>query len=86
MAKGPVLIELDESTPEVSVAEARAVPDLQPALPDGQAMRAAAALAARPPSRLLRWVLGLGAALLGAMVSVATWDFVTALIVRSMRS
>ena len=83
MAKGPVLIELDEDAPEVAVAEAPAVPDAQPAAPEGQAMRSAAALAARPPSRLLRWVLGLGAALLGALMSVAAWDFVTALLERN---
>jgi putative membrane protein len=46
-------------------------------------MRAAARWAARPPSRLARWFFGLGAALVGAIASVAAWDFVTGLLARS---
>lgn len=53
MTKGPVLIDLEDREPPVSVSDAPPVPDM-PA-PDGQAMQMAARLAARRPSRLARW-------------------------------
>ncbi|AEI93220.1 YcjF family protein [Roseobacter litoralis] len=81
MAKGPVLIDL-EAQETKSVAEAPPVPDLTPP-PQGQAMQSAAVLAARRPSRLARWFFGLGAGLMGAIVSVAAWDFVTGLVMRN---
>lgn len=83
MAKGPVLIELEEDAPAVSVADAPPVPETAGAMPDGQAMQSAARLAARRPSRLARWFFGLGAALLTAVVSVAAWDFLIGLIARN---
>ncbi|WP_227270517.1 YcjF family protein [Roseobacter weihaiensis] len=82
MAKGPVLIEIDADRPAASVAEAPPVPETAPLMPEGQAMQSAAQLAARRPSRLGRWLLGLGAGLLGAVVAVAAWDFVTGLVAR----
>lgn len=82
MAKGPVLIEIDEATVS-QVADAPPVPDIEPAAPSGQAMQIAAQLAARKPSRLARWFWALLAALTGAVVSLTAWDFVTALIVRN---
>lgn len=79
--KGPVLIDL-EDTPAPSVVEAPSVPDAAP-LPQGQAMQAAARLAARKPSRLARWFWALLVALAGAVISVAAWDFVNSLIGRA---
>lgn len=81
MTNGPVLIDLEDREPAVSVADAPPVPDM-PA-PDGQAMQMAARLAARRPSRLARWFWGLASAVIGAMVSVAAWDFVTGLLARA---
>ena len=82
MTRGPVLIDLEDK-PAPSVAEAPPVPDDLPA-PQGQAMQMAARLAARPPSRLARWFWGLAVALLATVISVATWDFVTALVERNL--
>lgn len=81
MTQGPVLIDLEDREPPVSVADAPPVPDM-PA-PDGQAMQMAARLAARRPSRLARWFWGLASAVIGAMMSVAAWDFVTGLLARA---
>lgn len=79
--KGPVLIDL-EDTPVPDVTEAPDVPETAP-LPRGEAMQAAARLAARKPSRLARWFWGLLGALLGAVISVAAWDFVVSLLARA---
>ena len=83
MSKGPVLIDLDaESQPAPSVAEAPPVPEVQ-ALPQGRTMQTVAGLAAHRSSRLGRWFWGLAAALVGALVSIAAWDFVTGLLDRN---
>lgn len=82
MTRGPVLIDLDEGAARAQdVADAPPVPD-EAAAPQGRAMRGAAQIAARPPSRLGRWAWGLALALLGAVLSVAAWDFATAMIAR----
>lgn len=82
MAKGPVLIDLeDDAGPAADVSVAPPVPDL--AQPRGQAMQRAARLAARKPSTLSRWFWGLALALIGAAVSVAAWDFATSLVARA---
>lgn len=84
MAKGPVLFDLEEdATARPSVSEAPPVLDF-PAqeAPQGQAMQIAARLAARKPSRLTRLFWGLAVALIGALVSVAAWTFVTDLLAR----
>lgn len=81
MTNGPVLIDLEDREPPVSVADAPPVPDMP--TPDGQAMQMAARLAARRPSRLARWFWGLTSAVIGAMMSVAAWDFVTGLLARA---
>lgn len=83
MARGPVLIELEESAEPVSVADAPPVPDTGPGLPQGDAMQGVAALATRKRSRLSKWFFGLGAALLGAIISISAWDFVAGLLVRN---
>lgn len=81
MTQGPVLIDLEDRDPPVSVADAPPVPDL--AMPSGQAMQLAAKVAARRPSRLARWFWALFGAVVGAMVSVAAWDFVFGLLDRA---
>jgi len=82
MSKGPVLIDLDDSIPTEGPDTAPPVPDLE--LPSGAAMQKAVALAARSggSSGVARWFWGLGLTLLGAVVSVAAWDFATGLIMR----
>lgn len=82
MAKGPVLFDL-EDVAAPSVAEAPPVPD-PGALdaPQGAAMQAAARFVARKPSRLVRLFWGLLVALVGAVVSIAAWNFVNELMVR----
>jgi putative membrane protein len=84
MTNGPVLIDLEAKDAKApSPAEAPLVPDLSTPMPEGQAMQIAARLTARKPSRLARWFWGLLVALVGAVVSVAAWDFATSLIARS---
>lgn len=78
----PVILELDETTPGVTPAEAPPVPEAD-ARPTGRAMRTAAALAARPPSVLGRWFWRLLAALLVFGLSLWAWDFVTGLVARN---
>ncbi len=83
MAKGPVLFDLEtETRPRPQVAEAPPVPDLVAVAPQGQAMQAAARLAARRPSALVRAFWWLLTALVGAVVSIAAWTFVTDLMAR----
>lgn len=86
MTQGPVLFDLEDKEQPVSVSDAPPVPDLSAPdrpVPDGQAMQIAARIAARRPSRLARWFWGLFAAVLGAMISVAAWDFATGLVARA---
>ena len=84
MTNGPVLIDLDEAKDSPSPADAPPVPDLgHDRQPTGQAMRTAARLAAHRPSRLARWFWSLLVMMVGAGVSIATWDFVTSLMARN---
>ena len=78
--KGPVLFEIDESQPGQNPAEAPPVPDTDLPAPKGQAMATAAAIAARKPSKLARWFWRLLGALVGTLVSIAAWRFVTDLV------
>ena len=82
MAKGPVLIDLDDETEIPSPAMAEPVPETEPQ-PTGAAMQQVAALGARKPSPLARWFWGLALALVGFVVSLAAWDYVTGLLARS---
>ena len=77
--KGPVLIELDD-TPKEGPAAAPPVPDLDLPAPTGRAMQTVATLAARRPSRLARLFWASLTALLGFVVSLAAWNFVTGLL------
>ncbi|MCM2561445.1 YcjF family protein [Lutimaribacter sp. EGI FJ00015] len=82
MTNGPVLIDLedDDSAPGPDAAPPVPDPDLPP--PQGRAMKTVATLGARRPSWLARWFWGLLLAVLGAVLSVAAWDFATGLIAR----
>ena len=74
----PLLIELEGPAP--TPAEAPPVPDAAPA-PEGRAMLAAVRLAARRPSRLTRFFWQAAGALVSFLVSLAAWNYLTALIV-----
>lgn len=77
MTNGPIVQDVSQGdAPDPQ--NAPPVPDDDIAQPQGQAMRSAARLAARRPSRLARWGWGLALALAGAAISVAAWDFATA--------
>ncbi|MFP7570860.1 YcjF family protein [Marivita sp. S2033] len=79
-AKGPMLFDLEDDAPTLTPSDAPPVPDaVGPAL-QGQAMSTAAALAARPVSKLARWFWSLLFALLTTVISVAAWNFVTRLV------
>ncbi|MEI4473272.1 YcjF family protein [Frigidibacter sp. MR17.24] len=78
--RGPVIIERDDTGP--SPAEAPPLPDEGGAgggLPDGRAMRIAARVAARPPSRIGRFFWASAGALVSFLVSIAAWRFVEGL-------
>jgi len=84
MTKGPILIDLEGKEAAARPDSAPPVPDPEmPVPPEGRAMQTMATLAARRPSRLARLFWGLLLAILGAVISVAAWDFVTGLIARS---
>jgi len=73
----PLLIELQGPAP--TPAEAPPVTDAM-APPEGRAMLAAVRLAARRPSRLTRFFWQAAAALLSFLISLAAWNYLTALI------
>ena len=81
MSQKPVLFDLDDDATAPNVAEASSVPD-QDTLTETSALQQAAHLASRRPSRVSRWFWSLAAALVGAMISLAAWDFATSLIAR----
>ncbi|WP_292294477.1 TIGR01620 family protein [Marivita sp.] len=83
-AKGPVLFDLEKDMPAPTPAEAPPVPDALEPAPQGQAMTTAAALAARPVSRLARWFWSLLVLLITTVASVAAWNFVTDLVSRNI--
>ncbi|MEP1330956.1 TIGR01620 family protein [Pseudophaeobacter sp.] len=90
MSKKPVLFDLDadeDAQQAIDVAAAPPVPDLMPdqmpqAAIQAQALRHTADQLAARPSRLAAWFWGLVLALIGAVISVAAWDFATSLIAR----
>jgi putative membrane protein len=81
MTRGPVLIDLD--------GKDMARPDAAPAVPDidagsqAAAMQRLAVVASHRPSPLARWFWGLLGLLLGFVVSLAAWDYVTGLLARA---
>ncbi len=70
----------DDADPRPSVADAPPVPELGVPAPQGQAMQVAARLATRKPSKLVRLFWGLLTVMIGALVSIAAWNFVTGLL------
>jgi len=81
--KGPVVIELSDDAPDVTPATAPPVPDLPTGAPQGRAMQTLATLGARRPSRLTAFFMSALVGLVGLVVSVALWDFVTQLLTRN---
>lgn len=81
---GPVLIELEEDAPAARPAAAAPVPDPAPerAQPPA-AMERAAVLAARKPSPLWRWFWRFAGGLFTFVVTLATYDYIAALIARN---
>lgn len=73
----PLIVEMEDA-PDPGAAPP--VPDAAP--PEGRAMQAAVAFAARRPSRLTRWFWGLLGAILSFAISVAAWTFVTDLMAK----
>jgi len=80
-SRGPVLIDL-EPTKISSPADAAPVIDA-PVTPNGAAMQQVAAVANRKPSRLAKWFWSITLSLVGFVVSLAAWDYVTNLLARS---
>lgn len=83
MAKGPVLIEIEEADAAPKVADAPPVPDGPELPPQGAAMQSAARIAGRKPSLLARLFWSLLGAILTAVLSMAAWDFVNGWIARA---
>lgn len=84
MAKGPVLIDLEDApAPEQGPEAAQPVPELDQPTPQGQAMQSVARLAVRRPSRLVKWFWGLLLSLMGFVISLAAWEYVTGLLTRN---
>ncbi|MCX8225300.1 MAG: TIGR01620 family protein [Sulfitobacter sp.] len=80
MAKGPILFDLEEDAePRPSVSEAPPVPEVGMSAPQGQAMQIAARLGARKPSKLVKLFWLLLTAFIGALVSIAAWNFIAGL-------
>jgi putative membrane protein len=78
--KGPVLFEIDEEDTGPAPATAPPVGEPLPP-PDGRAMQTVATLARRRRgSGLAKWFWGALLALLGFVLSIAAWDFVTGLL------
>jgi putative membrane protein len=81
MGKAPVILEREVES-EVTPATAPPVPEAD-ALPEGRAMAGAMAFASRRPSRLGRLFWAALSALVGFVVSLAAWNFVTGLLARN---
>lgn len=79
--KGPILIDL-EADDTASPADAPPVPDHDVPQARGQAMATVATLTTRRSTRLTKWFWGLLLSVIGAMISLAAWNFATDLITR----
>lgn len=78
MVNGPIVFDED---PQQAIDPAEA-PSIE-TLSDSAAMTQVIELAGRGPSRLARWFWGVMATLLGFLISLAAWDYATALLARS---
>jgi putative membrane protein len=85
MSKRPVLIDLEDAPKTPGPDSAPPVPDTTP-IPaaEGRAMQTIATLATRRPSRLTRLFWGVLVAILGTVMSVAAYDFVTSVMARAL--
>ncbi|OWJ76928.1 MULTISPECIES: YcjF family protein [Haematobacter] len=82
--KGVLIEYADDDRPEVTPASAPPIMDDPDAdLPTGQAMRTMAVLASSRPSRLAKFFWAVLVALIGFVVTLATWDYITGLIQRN---
>ncbi len=77
--QGPVVVDLEDDVPP-SPVDAAPVPDQT--LPETP-LQAVALATARPPSVLARWFWRLLVMLIGFIVSVAAWNYVTGLITQN---
>lgn len=87
MSKKPVLFDLEadeDRAPTPDVGAAAPVPDLASLSdPDPEELPPQwSRFATRPASPLARWFWGLVLALMGAMISLAVWDFILSLMTR----
>ena len=84
MAKGPVLIDLEDAPQAPSVTDAPPITDPDPIdLPDGRAMQMAARVVTRQPSWLARVFWTTVVAFVTAILSAAAWEMVTGWIERA---
>ena len=77
--RGPILIDRENQ----DAAQPAAAPAVPEAAPQQTAMHQVAVLAARKPSRLARWFWSLMLGLVSFTVSLATYDYVGAVLARS---
>lgn len=84
-SEGPVIIEIDgdAAKPDVDPASAPPPPDAPSDAPSGEAMQHLARLAARKPSRLGRLFWWSLSGLLSFALSLAAWQWITALLASS---
>ena len=84
MSKGPVLIDLDPVEEAADVTEAPSVPDVGEDFSHaGQGMQMASRIATRRTSWLAKTFWSLAGAALGAVISIAAWEFVLGLMDRA---
>ncbi|OWU73114.1 YcjF family protein [Phaeobacter sp. 22II1-1F12B] len=84
MSKGPVLIDLDPVEDAADVTDAPSVPDLDEDFSGaGQGMQMASRIATRRTSWLAKTFWSLAGAALGAVISIAAWEFVLGLMDRA---
>jgi putative membrane protein len=79
----PFVIPASQLPPPGPETAATAPPPPDEDAPQGEAVRRAVRLAARPPSGLRRWLAGSAFAFLLLVLSVAAWDFVAGLVARN---
>jgi putative membrane protein len=78
----PFVIGVDD-LPDASDASPALAPPPPDDPPKGEAMLAVTALAARKPGRVARWFWGALVSLIWLVVSIAAWDYITALLARN---
>jgi putative membrane protein len=79
----PFVIPASQLPPPGPETAASAAPPPEDDAPEGEAVRRAMRIAARPPSGLRSWLAGSAFAFLLLVLSVAAWDFVAGLVARN---